>query len=248
MLCKEYELPIKGFIETSFIDWKGQLSSVLFTGGCNFRCPYCHNGGLVLNPNSFENIPLDYILITLRKYKDWVERVVVTGGEPTLNMSLFSMIGQLKNEGMKIKLDTNGSNPSVLKGLVNDGLVDYVAMDIKGPISSYKRWCGVDIDTSKIEESIQFILEDNIDYEFRMTVVPFLHKEQDVYEVADYIKDAKKFFVQAFKPNNTLDPSFASIKPFSDDKMAAIRQNVSEKMVTWQKLSGSNTIKRNQKK
>jgi len=230
MLCKDYDFPIKGFIDTSFIDWKGQLSSVIFTGGCNFRCPYCHNSSIVLNPEQIENVPFKHVAAHLRKYKHWVERVVITGGEPTLNKALSSIAGQLKNEGIKIKLDTNGSSPSVVKGLVNDGLIDYIAMDTKGPIEQYKRWCGVDVDTKKIEESIQFILEGNVDYEFRMTVVPFLHREEDVYVVADYIRHAKRFFIQEFKPNNTLNPAFSHIKPFSPEKMQKIRQNVSNQL------------------
>ncbi|MCX5817833.1 MAG: anaerobic ribonucleoside-triphosphate reductase activating protein [Proteobacteria bacterium] len=230
MSCKDYDFPIKGFIDTSFIDWKGQLSSVIFTGGCNFRCPYCHNSSIVLHPDRLEDVPLEYVVCHLRKYKNWVESVVITGGEPTINMNLFSIIGQLKIEGIKIKLDTNGSSPSIIKGLVNDGLIDYIAMDIKGPVDRYKRWCGVNVDRKKIEESVQFILEGNVDYEFRMTVVPFLHREDDIYEVADYIGDAKKFFIQEFKPNNTLNPAFSDIKPFSPEKMQKIRQHVSNQL------------------
>src|SRR5512145_2913144 len=182
MLSTAREYPIKGFIETSFLDWKECLSSVIFLGGCNFRCPFCHNKDLVLDHITMENIPMEYIIASIRKYKHWVEGVVVTGGEPTINLDIFSLLGQLKSEKMRIKLDSNGSNPQVLKGLVNDGLVDYVAMDVKGPIDRYSRWCGINVDTRRIRESIEFILEGNVDYEFRMTVVPFLHREEDVYE------------------------------------------------------------------
>lgn len=226
MSFKELDFPVKGFIDTSFIDWKGQLSSVVFTGGCNFRCPYCHNSSIVLHPEQIENVPLEYIFGHLRKYKHWIERIVITGGEPTINKELTTFIEQLKHEGLMVKLDTNGSSPSVIKDLTNKGLIDYIAMDIKGPVKSYKRWCGVDISEDLIEESIQFILEGKVDYEFRMTVVPFLHREEDVYEVADYITHAKKFFIQKFRPDNTLNPAFSHIKPFSPEKMQSIRQNV----------------------
>jgi len=228
----EDNLPIKGFIETSFLDWKGQLASVMFSGGCNFRCPYCHNSNLVLNHDKMEDIPFEYIISTLRKFKTWVERVVITGGEPTIHMSLFHTIGQIKKEGIRIKLDTNGSSPSVLKGLVKDGLIDYIAMDIKGPIDRYRRWCGIKVDTKKIEESIQFIMEGDVDYEFRMTVVPFLHREEDVYETVEYVKNAKRFYVQEFKPKNTLNPHFAEVKPFSPQKMERIRENVNQLLAT----------------
>lgn len=226
MSCMGHNIPIRGFLETSFIDWKGCLSSVLFTGGCNFRCPFCHNTDLVLHYDTMEEISLEHIILNLRKYKKWVDRIVITGGEPTIHMDLFHMIGQIKAEGIKIKLDTNGSSPFVLKGLVNDGLIDYVAMDVKGPIDRYKRWCGVDISTQTIEESIRFILEGTVDYELRMTVVPFLHREDDVYEVAEYIRHAKRFTIQEFRPRNTLNPSYENIKPFLPDKMAKIRENV----------------------
>jgi pyruvate formate lyase activating enzyme len=228
MLCEASEFPIKGFIETSFIDWKGHLASVLFSGGCNFRCPYCHNRDLVLRHTEMEDIPLEHVIVTLRKYRRWVDRVVVTGGEPTIHMNLLNVIWNIKKEGMLVKLDTNGSAPATIKGLVNEGLVDYLAMDIKGPIDRYKRWCGVDTNTRKIEESVQFIMEGKVDYEFRMTVVPFLHKEKDVYEAAEYVKAAKRFYIQEFKPNNTLDPSLSDISLFSSEKMERIRQNVSE--------------------
>lgn len=223
-------LPIKGLIETSFLDWKERLSSVIFLGGCNFRCPFCHNKELVLEHTAMEDMPVEYLIATLRKYKNWIDSIVVSGGEPTINKDLFGLIGQLKSEGMHIKLDTNGSNPSMLKGLVNDGLIDYVAMDVKGPIDRYSRWCGIDVDTKQIRESIEFIMECGIDYEFRMTVVPFLHQEDDVYEVASFINDAKKFFIQEFRPDSTLNPAYGKIQPFSPDKMAKIRNNVAEIM------------------
>ncbi len=226
MLCADHKFPAKGFIETSFIDWKKYLSSVIFFGQCNFRCPYCHNSNLVLRHAEMEDIPFEYIILTLRKYKKWVDRVVITGGEPTVHMNLFNIIWNIKKEGMLIKLDTNGSSPAAIKGLVSEGLIDYIAMDIKGPIDRYKRWCGVDVDTKKIEESVEFILEGKVDYEFRMTVVPFLHREEDIYETAEYIKDAKQFYIQEFKPHNTLNPDFSAIKPFSSEKAEKIRQNV----------------------
>jgi pyruvate formate lyase activating enzyme len=167
------KFPLKGFVETSFIDWKGRLSSVLFCGSCNFRCPYCHNRDLVLRAEQMEDVPFEYIILTLRKYRQWVENVVVTGGEPTIHMSLFHLLGRLKEEGMHVKLDTNGSNPSVLKGVVSEGLIDSIAMDVKGPVSCYDKWCGTAVDCTKIEESVGFIMGGSLDYEFRMTVVPF---------------------------------------------------------------------------
>lgn len=221
-------IPIKGFIETSFIDWKGRLSSVLFCGGCNFRCPYCHNSDLVLRHAQMEDVPFEYIILTLRKYRQWVENVVITGGEPTINMSLFHLVARIREEGIRVKLDTNGSNPSVVKGLVNEGLIDFVAMDVKGPLDHYDKWCGTAVNVRDIAESIDFILQGNGEHEFRMTVVPSLHTAEDVYEVADYLKGASRFTVQEFKPRNTLDPSFMGITPFEADKIVEIRLAAAE--------------------
>ncbi len=221
------DFPVKGFIETSFIDWKGQLASVLFSGGCNFRCPFCHNRNLVLRPQSMEDIRFDYILGRLKKFRKWVERVVVTGGEPTMHKSLVKAVETLKKQGLKVKLDTNGSRPDVVKGLVDEGLVDYIAMDVKGPLDAYARWCGCRVDRKKIRESIDFVLEGRVDYEFRMTLVPFLHREEDAYQVAREIRPARRFFLQEFVPRETLNEKYASIKPFSPEKMKAIREAVS---------------------
>jgi pyruvate formate lyase activating enzyme len=224
------DFAVKGFIETSFIDWKEQLASVIFTGGCNFKCPLCHNRGLVLHPQSIRNIPFDHITARLHKFRKWIERVVITGGEPTMQKGLGKAVEILKKKGLKIKLDTNGTHPEVVKKLVKENMIDYIAMDVKGPIESYDRWCGVSVNKEKIRQSIEFILEGNVDYEFRMTLVPFLHREQDAYEVAEYLKSARRFFIQDFVPRDTLNPRYAAVSPFSPDKMSAIREAVADIM------------------
>jgi len=220
------DFPVKGFIETSFIDWKAQLASVIFSGGCNFRCPFCHNRNLVLHPQSMEDVPFDYILGRLKKFRKWVERVVITGGEPTMHKGLVRAVETLKGQGLKVKLDTNGSRPDVVKGLVGERLIDYIAMDVKGPLDAYERWCGCRVDTKKIRESIEFILEGRVEYEFRMTLVPFLHREEDAHQVAREIRPARRFFLQEFVPRETLNEKYASIKPFSAERMKAIRETV----------------------
>ena len=115
----------------------------------------------------------------------------------------------------------------MLKDLADEGLIDYVAMDIKGPIARYDRWCGVNVNIGKIEESVKFLLEGGIDHEFRMTLVPFLHREQDAYDAAEEIRSARRFVIQTFIPRNTLNPAYAQVKPFTPDKMTAIRKTVS---------------------
>jgi pyruvate formate lyase activating enzyme len=172
------------------------------------------------------DIPFDYILGRLKKFRKWVERVVVTGGEPTMHKGLAGVVETLKRQGFKVKLDTNGSRPDVVKGLVAAGLIDYIAMDVKGPLDAYERWCGCRVDKKKIRESIEFILEGRVDYEFRMTLVPFLHREEDAHQVAREIKPAHRFFLQEFVPRETLNEKYASIKPFSPEKMKALREAV----------------------
>jgi pyruvate formate lyase activating enzyme len=223
-----HDLPVKGLIDTSFIDWKGCLSTVAFTAGCNFRCPFCHNGDLVAGSDSLANVPLSFVIAHFRRYKDWLDRLVVTGGEPTIHPALEPFLERMKGIGIKIKLDTNGSNPDLLQRLVAKGLVDFIAMDVKGPLKDYDRWCGTPVRKGRIEESIAFIRQGSVDYEFRMTVVPFFHKERDVYEVAAYLQGAARFYIQEFRPTRTLNPAFAHIRPFSPDTLTRIKRNAAE--------------------
>lgn len=201
---------------------------VVFAGGCNFRCPFCHNRDLVVNPHSMADVPFDYIEERLRKFRKWIERVVITGGEPTIHKGLRGAVEAFRRRGMKVKLDTNGSNPEVVRELVTDGLIDYVAMDVKGPLDTYERWCGTAVDKARIRQSIDFILEGRVDYEFRMTLVPFLHHEQDAYDVAEELKSARRFFLQDFVPRETVNPKYSSIQPFSPEKMKSVRHTVEE--------------------
>ncbi len=224
--CTLPDFPVKGFIETSFIDWKSHLASVLFSGGCNFRCPFCHNRDLVLRPESLQDVPLEHIVGRLQKFRKWIDRVVVTGGEPTMHKGLPNVLEMLKGRGVRVKLDTNGSRPDVVKSLVGAGLVDYIAMDIKGPIASYDRWCGCSVDKTKIRESIDFIVEGRVDYEFRMTLVPFLHREQDALQAAVEIGPARRFFLQDFVPRETLNEKYESVHPYPPEKMRTIREKV----------------------
>ena len=174
------------------------------------------------------DVPFDYVLDRLNKFHKWIEHVVITGGEPTLQKGLPAAIAELKRRGLKVKLDTNGSHPKVLKALVESHMIDCVAMDVKGPLEGYDRWCGVSVKKKAIRESIDFLLEGRVDYEFRMTLVPFLHKEQDAYRTAEQIAPAKTFCLQDFVPRDTLNPKYAGITPFSPEKMKSIRESVRE--------------------
>lgn len=225
---------IKGLIETSFIDWPGFMAAVLFTGGCNFRCPFCHNPDLVVNSTSLPTMPFPSVLRRLKARMNWVDRVAVTGGEPTIHKTLPRMIEGLKEAGFHVKLDTNGSHPEMVRSLVEEGLVDFVAMDVKGPLAAYRRSCGVDPDITSIRETISFLLEGKVPYLFRMTVVPTLHEEEDVLRVADSLRGAPRFVLQEFRPHNTLDSTFRSIRPYSPDELETLRRQVDSLMAARQ--------------
>ncbi len=216
-------IPIKGMEKTSLIDYPGKISAVVFLGGCNFRCPFCHNRELVLDYESLDTIPEDEVLQFLEDRKDWLDGVVVSGGEPTLWKELPGFLERIKALGYPVKLDTNGTNPKMLKEVVAKGLVDYIAMDIKGPESSYERICGTNVEFSKIRESIEVIIKSNAKHEFRSTILPSLHTREDVLAMARMVAGGEKFYLQQFRPRNTLDPEFNKVKPFEEKEMRELR-------------------------
>jgi len=212
-------MKIKGFVETSMVDWDGKISAVVFTPGCNFRCPFCQNRELVLNPDNFEDIPEKHIFSYLEEHKDFVDGVCITGGEPTLQPDLGEFCRKLHDAGVLAKLDTNGASPEVLQKLVDEKLVDYVSLDIKGPFGNYKKFVGVDFEVEKVKQSVQILLDSTIDYEFRTTVVPTLHTEKTIEKTAEQIKGAKLYVLQKFRPVHCLDEKFNSLKTQTDEKM-----------------------------
>ena len=207
---------IKGFLETSFVDWPGKVVSVLFLPGCNFRCPFCHNHQLVLNPAGHEDIPLRYVMARLTELKGWVDGVCITGGEPTIHPRLPSLMAEIKGAGLLVKLDTNGSNPHVLRSLVERGLVDCVAMDVKAPLDEvrYARAAGVPTDLKKVQESICFLKKGSVEYYFRTTVVPALHKEEDLLTLARHLSGSSSLTLQNFNPEDPLDPRLKATTPY----------------------------------
>jgi pyruvate formate lyase activating enzyme len=216
---------IRGFIETSFLDWDGKVASVIFLPGCNFRCPFCNNGLLVLKAESLP--PIDPALIDgfILKRKDFIDGVVITGGEPTLQSDLPEYIKHLKSLGFLVKLDTNGTNPSMLRALLEQKLLDYVALDIKAPLDErYRTVTNSAFDPGVISQSVKFLLGSEIEYEFRTTVCPALLKREDILDLVRSIAGAKKFVLQQFVPKDTLDPKLINVTPYSKDefvKMAA---------------------------
>ena len=221
---------IKGFLETSFVDWPGKIVSVVFLPKCNFCCPYCHNHGLVLNPQQYETISLDYILNRLDDFKGWIDGVCITGGEPTLHSYLPEFIRKFKAQNFLIKLDTNGTNPDTLRDLLRKRLIDYVSMDVKSPLDemSYYRCAGVTVNLRKIRESIDILKKSTIPYEFRIVIVPGLLSEDDIIELANQLKRARRLTLKNFNPSNPLDPKLKSIKPYDENRLKRLQDRVNE--------------------
>ena len=221
---------IKGFLETSFVDWPGKIASVIFLPYCNFRCPYCHNHGIVLNPEKLETISIEYVLNRLNKFKGWIDGVCITGGEPTLHPSLPEFIHKFRVQNFLIKLDTNGTNPHVLRNLISNKLIDYVSMDVKAPLDEirYSKCAGVPVNLKDIRESISLLKGGTVPYEFRVTVVPSLLKEDDIIELAKQLARADKLTIQNFNPSDTLDTNLKHVKPYNEDELKRIQDRVSK--------------------
>ena len=212
---------IHGLNKLTLLDFPGLTACTVFTGGCNFRCPFCHNGSLVLAPDGQPVIPEEEVFGYLEKRKGILEGVCVTGGEPTLNADLIDFLKKVKAMGYKTKLDTNGTNPDMLIRAVEEKAVDYVAMDIKNSREKYGLSVGIkNYDTSKIEKSVSFLLEDRVDYEFSTTVVKEFNDEESFKGIAEWIKGAKKYFLQAFKDSGDLIDE--SVHGLSRDEMLAL--------------------------
>lgn len=207
---------IGGFQKFSMIDYPGKLSAIIFTQGCNFRCPYCHNPELV-NFNLFQD-PLNEkeIINFLKTRINKLDAVCITGGEPTLHPDLPEFIAKIKSLGFLVKLDTNGTNPEMVKSLIEEKLVDYLAMDIKAPIDNYRSVTRTKVDAVDLRESIKLIENSEVEYEFRSTLITTLHSEEDVIEMAKSLGKAKRYFLQKFVPTKTLDSDYITKTTFSD--------------------------------
>jgi len=223
-------IEIKGFLETSFLDWPGKLCSVIFLPHCNFRCPYCHNHPLVFHPEQYSSIPLEDILDRLQSLSDWIDGVCITGGEPTLHADLPLLIREIKRNGFLVKVDTNGSNPQMLEDLSKAEQIDFISMDVKAPLDpfSYRRSIGLSIDLNLILRSIGILKKGRVDYQFRMTVVPGLHREEDIKILGNQLRVGKKFVLQNFNPENPLDPSLKTILPYDQKALKKMERKVQE--------------------
>ncbi len=215
----------------SLIDYPGKICAIAFTIGCNFRCAFCHNKELVL-PELIAKQPIiteDDILTFLKTRIGKLEALCITGGEPSLYDDLDKFLQKIKQLGLLIKLDTNGTNPTILSKILDAKLVDYIAMDIKAPLTTqdYNKITGVQVNLDNIKKSIELIKTKLSDYEFRTTVEPSL-REQDILQIAKYLAPAKKYFLQEFRTGNTLNPLYNSMKGLSQDELEKIKDKIKD--------------------
>lgn len=215
---------IQGLQKLTLLDYPGKTACTIFTGGCNLRCPFCHNAVLVLCPDAEESYREEEILDLLRKRKGILDGIAITGGEPLLQKDILSFMKKLKDEGVLVKLDTNGAYPEKLREAIDTGLVDFVAMDIKNSKEKYALTTGIqNIDITPFEESVKLLLENRVDYEFRTTVVNGFHTAQDIEAIAKWITGAKAYHLQAFKDNFLLgDITDGEVSESDMNKMAEI--------------------------
>ena len=205
-------MEFSGLEKLSLVDYDDNLTATLFMAGCPFRCPFCHNAPLVLHPERAEKIPFDEILDYLNKRKGVLDAVCISGGEPTLMPDLEEKIRAIKELGYLIKLDSNGCNPNVLKHLVSEGLLDYIAMDIKNSKSKYFVTAGARVDMDAIEESVRFIMSCGVKYEFRTTMMTEFHDEADMEAIGRWIAGAQRYFLQRYiDSENTIRRNFHEI-------------------------------------
>jgi pyruvate formate lyase activating enzyme len=207
---------IVGFTETSLLDWHGRISAVLFIGGCNFTCPFCHNHRIADDDPGLESVSLDDITRTLSRKRDWYDGVVLTGGEPLMHPEIFDLCRQLKATGQQVKVDTNGSFPYALKALLELKLVDAVAMDVKSPLDSrYAKAAGKRPDLAPLRRTIRLLIESGIEHEFRCTLVPGLIGPEDAAAIGDAVRGAQAVALQEYNGSRARVKGFGEGKPYT---------------------------------
>jgi pyruvate formate lyase activating enzyme len=213
---------IKGLEKFAPRDFPGHISSTVFLGGCNFRCPFCHNSDLVLRPEIMPTFPLDYFLSFLDSRKGWLEGICVSGGEPLLHDDLETLLILIKDRDLLVKVDTNGSFPSRLEDLLQKGLVDYLAMDVKAPLARYQEVTRVAVNEEDIRRSAKLIKNSGLGYIFRTTLVPGLVGSEDIKQICQLLDGAKVFQLQQFVPLNTLDSHYLQKKPYGREEVQGL--------------------------
>lgn len=216
-------MDIRGIQKVSFVDFPGEICSTIFVGGCNLRCRYCHNKDLVLNPGSLPPISERELFEFLESKGSMLDGICISGGEPTLQEDLVDFAARAKKKGFKVKLDTNGTSPGKINILLQCALLDYLAVDIKGPPHKYSLITGIDINHSKIAETIKLLRSSSLEYEFRTTVVPGLLEEKDILEIARELSGCRKYVLQQFRSSTgLLDPSLSSVVAFTRERVTKL--------------------------
>ena len=219
-------MKIGGLQKLTLIDYPQKVACTVFLSGCNLQCPWCYSPELVL-PEKIKKHPglkeIDFFNF-LDKRKGKLDGVVICGGEPTIYIELFKFVDEIKKRRFLVKIDTNGLNPNALKSLAEKSLLDYIAMDVKLPLPRYNELSQNIFDPERVRESIDFIMKSGIDYEFRTTVVPGVHQKEDIEEIGKIIRGAKKYYLQNFLPEKTLEESFLKKNPFREGELEEFRK------------------------
>ena len=220
-------MKISGLQKLTLLDYPGKMACTVFTYGCNFRCGFCHNAMLVTEENS-DNISEDEFFAFLKKRQGILDGVCISGGEPTLQKDLPEFIEKIKAMGYAVKLDTNGSKPEVLRKLISENLIDYVAMDIKNSPGKYSLTCGCEVDMAPIKESVSVIIESGISHEFRTTTLREYHSPEDFAEIADWISGQSRYFLQQFVDSGNLIGE--NLSPLTKEEMTSLADNIRDKL------------------
>ena len=215
---------VKGLEKFAPKDFPGFIASTVFLGGCNFRCPFCHNAELVLRPERLADIPMDFFLAYLDSRKGWLEGICVTGGEPLLAEEIESFLTIIKQRGLLIKLDTNGSRPDTLERLLRADLIDRAAMDIKAPLDRYREVTGSKVEPQDIVRSAEILRRSGRPVLFRTTVVPGLIGPEDIESIGRWLQGADVYQIQQFSPVGMLDAEYGRIKPYGRDEVRRLAE------------------------
>ncbi len=215
-------MKIKGFQGTSLLDFPGRLASLIFFGGCNLTCPFCHNPALVLEPELFPDIPTEELLAELARRKPFIDGVVISGGEPTLDPGLPELLRRIRELGLLVKLDTNGLVPAVLEQLLAAGLVDYLALDLKTAPGRYGELHPGPVPLGALERSAALTLASGIDYEFRTTCVPGLVETADIRALGALVRGGRRWLLQQFVPQHALDPNLHEVAPRAEAELQVL--------------------------
>jgi pyruvate formate lyase activating enzyme len=213
---------IKGLEKFAPKDFPGHISSTVFLGGCNFRCPFCHNSDLVLRPEILPTFPLDYFLSFLDSRKGWLEGICISGGEPLLHDDLETLLILIKDRDFLVKVDTNGSFPSRLEDLIQKKLIDYIAMDVKASLMRYQEVTRAAVNKEDIARSVDIVKNSGLEYVFRTTLVPGLVGPEDIKQICQLLDGAKIFQLQQFVPSNTLDSHYLQKKPYRREEVQGL--------------------------